>query len=364
MVSRPGPDRILFATTIAMVLIGVVMVFSASAVVATELYGRSYVFLLKQMVGVVLGVGAMLGMMSFDYHRLRHPATIFTSVSVMLVLLAAVFFLDKSHATHRWVRLGPLSFQPSELAKLVLIVFLAYLLEKGWHEKDDSWRTLLSGLGLVLLVVALVVAQPDLGTAAALLMIAVTIFFLAGVRLRYLAYLLLPAIPAFALLILRVRYRYERILAFLNPYADPQGKGFQIIQSLIAVGTGGITGAGLMDGKQKLFYLPEAHTDFVFAVVSEELGLLGATVIVILFGIFLWRGMRVVFKAPDEFGRLVAAGVTVMVVGQALVNMSVVLGLMPTKGIPLPFISYGGSSLVIMLTGVGILLNISQYVEE
>lgn len=361
---RPGPDRILFATTLALVLVGVVMVFSASAVVATEMYGRSYVFLAKQALGVVLGIGAMLAMMSFDYHRLRHPATVFTSVSVMLVLLASVFFLDKSHATHRWVRLGPFSLQPSELAKLVLVVFLAYLFEKGWRDERERWRTLLSALGVVLLTVTLVVVQPDLGTAADLLLIAVTIAFVAGLPVQYLAYLALAGIPAFYLLVVRVKYRYDRIVAFLDPYADPQGKGFQIIQSLIAVGTGGITGVGLMDGKQKLFYLPEAHTDFIFAVVGEELGLLGATIIITLFSVFLWRALRVVLRAPDELGRLLAAGVTVTVIGQALINLSVVLGLLPTKGIPLPFISYGGSGLVVMLTAVGILLNISQYVEE
>ena len=239
---RPGPDHILFGTTLALVLIGIVMVFSASAVVATETYGHSYVFLAKQGLGALLGIGAMLGMMSVDYRRLRHPATVFTSVSVTLVLLVSVFFLDKSHATHRWVRLGPLSFQPSELAKLVLIVFLAYLFEKRWRDDGERWKTLLSALAFVVLLVVLVIAQPDLGTAADLLLIAVTLSFVAGLPVQYLAYLMVPAIPAFCLLVVRVKYRYDRILAFLDPYADPQGKGFQIIQSLIAVGTGGITG--------------------------------------------------------------------------------------------------------------------------
>ncbi|MFQ5926752.1 MAG: FtsW/RodA/SpoVE family cell cycle protein, partial [Terriglobia bacterium] len=193
--------------------------------------------------------------------------------------------------------------------------------------------------------------------------IAASIFFIAGVQWRYLAYLVLLALPAGYLFIVRVPYRLERIRAFLDPAADPRGGGFQMLQSLLAVGSGGVTGVGLMDGKQKLFYLPEAHTDFIFAVIGEELGLLGAGLVVILFGVFCWRGLRVALGAPDNFARLLATGVTAMVTWQALINLSVVLGLLPTKGIPLPFISYGGTSLLVMLLASGLLLNVSQFVD-
>jgi cell division protein FtsW len=205
--------------------------------------------------------------------------------------------------------------------------------------------------------------QPDLGTAAVIVAIAGAMFFVAGLRWQYLAYLAAAGCIAAYFLIVRVPYRMARIQAFLDPYADPQGSGFQTIQSLLAVGSGGITGVGLMDGKQKLFYLPEAHTDFIFAVVGEELGLLGAAIVVILFGIIAWRGLRIAALAPDGLARLLAVGVTVMVVGQAFINLSVVIGLLPTKGISLPFISYGGSGLLAMLLGMGLLLNISQRVD-
>lgn len=362
------PDRWLFLSTLALCLLGAVMVFSASAVMAREIYGNAYSFILRQVVWLALGMAGMFSLMNLDYRKLRRPTVIFTALSVVVLLLVAVFFLDKSHATHRWIRFGPLGFQPSELAKLVVILYLSWFLEArrrlpGSADVNDLMRTLLPALGPVLLVVGLVVLQPDLGTAFEIFLIALAMLFVAGLSLRYVAYAALAALPAVILLIVRVPYRLQRVLAFLHPESDPQGRGFQLMQSLIAVGSGGLFGVGLMESRQKLFYLPEAHTDFIFAVLCEELGFLGGLAALGLFGVYGWRGLRAALAAPDPFGRFLAVGITGMVLGQALINLSVVLGLMPTKGIPLPFVSYGGSSLLVMLLATGVLLNISQHAD-
>ncbi len=354
-------DRILFGAVVVLVFLGAVMVFSASAVMASERFGSSYYFLVRQVAWAGLGLAAMIGIMNLDYHRLSHPAVAFTLVASQLVLLAAVLFYNPSHHAHRWFRLGPANFQPSEFSKLALVVFLAYFLDLRRGEVND-WRKTLLPLGLVTGVsVALVVKEPDFGTALALVLIVASMLFAAGLRLRYFAGGALAALPVVYWLVFHVGYRHNRMLAFLDPYADPLGRGFQILQSYIAVGTGGIDGVGLMEGRQKLFYLPEPHTDFIFAVIGEELGFLGGMAILSLFAAVLWRGLRAAARCPDQFGRLLATGFTVLVVGQALVNISVVLGLLPTKGIPLPFISYGGSSLLSNLVAVGVLLNISQH---
>jgi cell division protein FtsW len=282
-------------------------------------------------------------------------------------MLAGVFFLDKSHATHRWIRIGPASLQPSELAKLAVIFYLAWFLEM--RRRPDSFgmndwkRTILPALGPVLLLVGLVVIEPDLGTAVEIFIIAVAMLYVAGLNGKYIIGAGLAALPIVYLLIVRVSWRYDRVVAFLNPTADPQGRGFQLLQSLIAVGSGGFTGVGLMESKQKLFYLPEAHTDFIFAVLCEELGFIGAAIVLALFVIYGWRGIRSAFKANDEFGRFAALGITVMILSQTMINLGVVLGMMPTKGIPLPFISYGGSSLLVMLLATGVLLNISRQAD-
>jgi cell division protein FtsW len=256
-----------------------------------------------------------------------------------------------------------MSFQPSELAKPALILFLAFFLESRLKSINDWRHTLLPAVVPAVLFAILIVKQPDLGTAVVCLVITATILYLAGMRLRYFGYALIPILPVLYHLLFQVGWRRERILAFLNPWADPQGRGFHVIQSLIAVGTGGVTGMGLMEGKQKLFYLPEPHTDFIYAVAAEELGLIGAVFIAVLFFIFAYRGFRAALRARDPFGRFLAAGITTMIVVQAFFNMSVVLALLPTKGIPLPFISYGGSSLFVMLASVGVLLNITQQTE-
>ena len=362
------PDRKLFGVTLALCLIGAVMVFSASAITAREQGGNGYTFLLRQLVWIALGLAGMFWLMHTDYRKFRQPRVIFTAVSITLVMLISVFFLDRSHATHRWFRLGPLSLQPSEVAKLVLIFYLAWFIEIRRGPKsfgiNDPVHTLLPALGTVLLMVGLVLGEPDMGTACMILLIAAVMLYVSGLSMRYIVGAVLAAIPAISLLIASTPYRLERFKAFLSPSTDPQGHGFQLLQSLIAIGSGGFTGVGLMEGRQKLFFLPEAHTDFIFAVICEELGFIGAAIVLTLFFVYGWRGFVAAMKAPDEFGRLLALGITAMVMGQALVNLSVVLGLMPTKGIPLPFISYGGSSLIGMLLATGVLLNISQHADE
>ncbi|MFZ0335911.1 MAG: putative lipid II flippase FtsW [Candidatus Acidiferrales bacterium] len=361
------PDRKLFYVTLALCLIGVVMVFSASAVTAKQMYGNGYVFLERQLVFLALGLFGMIRSMNFDYRKLRQPRIIYPSIALTLLMLIGVLFLDRTHATHRWIHAGPLSLQPSEFAKLVVILYFAWFLElrsrPGGVGVNDWKHTLLPALGPVVVMLALILREPDLGTSCMIFLVAVAMLFEAGLSMKYIAGLAAAAVPAIWLLIIHAQYRYDRVLAFFSPDADPQGRGFQLLQSLIAVGSGGLSGVGLMESKQKLFYLPEAHTDFIFAVTCEELGFIGALVIVALFGVYAWRGFRAAFRAPDVFGRLLALGITTLVAGQALVNLSVVLGLMPTKGIPLPFISYGGSSLLVMLLATGVLLNISQHAE-
>jgi len=363
MAKRVSVDRWLFTVTLLLIFVGLVMVFSASAVMAKERYGSGYFFLLRQLGWATGGLLLMIAAMKMDYRRYKHPAVVFSLLGLTTLLLISVFFLDRAHHTHRWIHWGPMSFQPSEMAKPAIILFLAFFLATRTKAMDQWRSTVLPAVLPTLVFIGLIVFQPDLGTAIACAAITGCMLFVAGLELRYLSYAVLGSLIPLYFLIFHVAYRRARILAFLDPYSDPQGRGFHIIQSLIAVSTGGITGVGLMEGKQKLFYLPEPHTDFIFAVTAEELGLLGSLVIVALFAIFLWRGIRTALKTQDAFGRFLAVGITSMIVVQAFINMSVVLGLMPTKGIPLPFVSYGGSSLFFALASVGVLLNISKQAE-
>jgi cell division protein FtsW len=368
---RLESDRWLFVVALALCLLGAVMIFSASAVTAEQLFHHSYIFVARQAAWLVLGLFGMFALMKMDYRRLREPAVVYTCVCLVLLMLVATFFLDKSHATHRWIKFGPLGIQPSELAKLSTILYLAWFLDLKRREaasmeftKQDFLKTILPAIGPILLYVLLILKQPDLGTSMDLLLVATTILFVAGLSWKWLAAGAAVVIPSLYCLIEFVAYRHARMFAFTHPEADAQGAGFQLMQSLIAVGSGGFTGVGLMESKQKLFYLPEAHTDFIYAVICEELGFIGALLVIVLFAVYGWRGMRAAFSAPDNFGRLLALGITALVLSQALINFAVVLGMMPTKGIPLPFVSYGGSSLLVMLLATGVLLNISQQAKE
>ena len=347
------------------------MVFSASAVTAEHQYGRAYIFLLRQAAWLAIGLFGMFALMRLDYHRLRHRNVVYLAGGIVLAMLVGAFFLDKSHATHRWIKFGPVGIQPSELAKLAVILYLAWFLDLKRRtastmefRKHDFVQTILPAAAPILLCVGLILLQPDLGTAVDIVVVATAILFVAGLSWKWIACGAGLAIPALYLLITHVGYRQARLMAFLDPGSDPKGAGFQLLQSLIAVGSGGFSGVGLMESKQKLFYLPEAHTDFIYAVICEELGFIGALLVIGLFGVYAWRGLRASFSAPDGFGRLLALGITAMVLSQALINFAVVLGLVPTKGIPLPFVSYGGSSLLVMLLATGVLLNISQQATE
>jgi cell division protein FtsW len=363
MAKRVSVDKTLFTVTLLLVFVGLIMVFSASAVMAKERFGSPYSFVLRQFAWAVAGVLAMFGLMQVDYKRYRHASVVFSLIGIVTLLLISVFFLDRSHNTHRWFRLGPLSFQPSELAKPAIIIYLAYFLETRAKMMADWKHTLLPAVGPSFVVAVLIAAQPDLGTAIAICAITLSVLFIAGMEMKYFLYPLAAAPIVFYFLVWRVPWRHQRILAFMDPFSDPLGRGFHIIQSLISVSTGGVTGVGLMEGKQKLFFLPEPHTDFIFAVIGEEFGLLGTVFVVALFGLLLYRGVRAAVASRDTFARYLATGIVSMIVIQAFFNISVVLALLPTKGIPLPFISYGGSSLFVMLASVGILLNITKQVE-
>jgi cell division protein FtsW len=368
---RSETDRWLFGVTLMLCLLGTVMIFSASAVTAEQQFGHSYHFVLRQVMWLFVGLLGMFGLMKLDYHKLREPAVVYTVLCLVLAMLVAALFMDKSHATHRWIKLGPAQIQPSELTKLAVILYLAWFLDLKRRgatslefRQNDLIDTLLPAVAPILICVGLIVLQPDLGTSVDIVMIMTAILFVAGLSWKWIAVGVAAAAPVLFFLITQVSYRNARLISFLHPESDPQGAGFQLLQSLIAVGSGGFTGVGLMESKQKLFYLPEAHTDFIYAVICEELGFIGAAIVIGLFAAYAWRGLRASFNAPDGFGRMLALGATAMVMFQSLINFAVVLGMMPTKGIPLPFVSYGGSSLLVMLLATGVLLNVAQQADS
>jgi cell division protein FtsW len=364
MAKRIGVDKWIFFTTLTLVVVGLAMVFSASAIVAQERFHSPYAFVGRQAGWALAGVLLMVLLMSVDYANYNSPRFIFTAIAITTVLLVMVYFFRDSHATHRWIRFGSLfTFQPSEIAKPVLILFLAWFLSKRLDTIDDWRNTLLRAAIMPVVFILLIVKQPDLGTALVLAGVTAMMLMLAGMEWKYLVADIAVALPPLAALLFWVPWRRARMLAFAHPDLDPQGAGFHINQSLIAVGTGGLTGRGFMEGMQKLFYLPEASTDFIFANVAEELGFLGAMCIVLLFCVLGYRGLRTAYRSTDPFARLTAFGITTAILLQAFFNISVVLSLLPTKGIPLPFISSGGTSLFFTLASVGILLNISKKVD-
>jgi cell division protein FtsW len=354
-------DRVLFTTTLLLVCISIVMVYSASAVVALERFDQPYLFLTKQAMWAVLGVAVLAVAMRIDYRTYRNDTFIWAALGVVGLLLVLVFFSPPVNGTRRWFNVGGLGIQPSELAKVAAVLFTALVLERRMHRIDDLKYSLLPIAIVVGAMFALIVLEPDYGTAISLLLIIGLMVFAAGLNYRYFVGTVLVALPLLYIVLISAPYRRRRLLAFLDPWADPLGDGFQVIQSLIAVGTGHVFGKGLMGGVQKLFYLPEPHTDFIYAVIGEELGLIGTTAVLICFCVIAWRGARIALRAEDTFGSFVALGLTAMIAVQAFVNISVVLGLLPTKGIPLPLVSAGGSSLLINLLGMGVLLNISQH---
>ncbi len=353
-------DEWLFAATVGLALFGVVMVYSASAVIAANQNGNQFHYVIRQGIWTMLGLAAMFVAMRIDYRILRDARVVFPLLGITILLLLAVFGFSPTNGARRWIKLKSFRVQPSELAKLSLVIFLARFLERRAGEEKSFTRTFMPCAGIVSLLVILVVAEPDLGTAMMLAVVWVVMLYTAGASLVHLGLAAAPALLGLAALLLFVPWRLARMVTFLDPWADPQGAGYQVVQSLIAVGSGGVDGLGFTAGRQKMFFLPFAHSDFIFAVIGEELGLLGALTVVGVFGLLMWRGMRAALGAPDRFGMLLGIGIVTGIVAQALFNMSVVLALVPTKGIPLPFISYGGSALVPTLFAAGVLLNISQ----
>jgi len=353
-------DLVIMLMAIALTCFGVVMVYSASSVMAAKRFHDGFFFLKRQGLFALLGFGIMLLVMRVDYHtwkRVAVPGLLLCLVLLCLVLIPGIG--GKAGGSSRWIKLPGFNLQPSEMAKLALIMYMAYSLDK----KQDKVKSLTAGfipyMIVLMFLIGFLVLQPDLGGALTLAFVAMVMLFAAGTRLVYIFSMLLLAMP-FLMYKLSRGYHKGRMEAFLNPWSDPEGKGFQIIQSWLALGTGGVFGQGLGEGKQKLFYLPEAHTDFILSVVGEELGFLGVMVIIGMFFLLVQRAMRIAVAAPDTFGRFLALGIAVLFGIEATVNMGVVTGLLPTKGLALPFISYGGSSLLISLFAVGILLNISS----
>ena len=361
MARKLKSDKVLFGATFLLVFASVVMVYSASAVLAMERYDSPYYFLTKQVLWMVLGLAVLAIVMRVDYRTYKNDTFIWTVLGVVAVLLVASLFSAPVNGARRWLWIGPLSIQPSELAKVACVLFTALVLERRMHRINEGSYALLPIAIVSGVLMLLILAQKDLGTAVSLALIVGAMVFAAGLSYRYIAGAIVIAAPVLYFLLVSEAYRMRRLEAYWDPWADPQGDGFQVIQSLIAVGTGGVWGLGLMGGVQKLFYLPYPHTDFIYAVIAEELGLIGATAVLACFCVIAWRGLRISMRAEDRFGAMAALGLTVMIAAQAYVNMSVVLNLLPTKGIPLPLVSAGGSSLLASLLGMGVLLNISQH---
>jgi cell division protein FtsW len=364
MAKRVGVDKWLFGTVLLLVLFGLVMVFSASAVLAKETLGSPYSYVLKQAFFVVLGMIVLAILMNVDYRRYNNPKLIFPLMAVTCLLLLAVFAMGGMNGAHRWIRLpGGITLQPSELAKPIIILFLAWFLQSRMHAMDNLKETILPAVVPPLLFIVLILKEPDLGTALVCAAVLMLMLYLAGMQLKWIGLAILAASPVMYYMLFHVAFRAARMKAFLNPEADPRGAGFHILQSLIAVGTGGIRGLGLMEGRQKLFYLPEPHTDFIFANICEELGWIGAIGVIVMFCVLGYRGLRAAVLSTDPFARFLAFGLTTAILVQAFFNMSVVMALLPTKGIPLPFISSGGTSVFITLASMGVLLNVTREID-
>jgi cell division protein FtsW len=363
MAKRVGVDKWMFGTVLLLMLFGLVMVFSASAVLAKATLGSPYAYVSKQAAWALLGLVALFILMRVDYRKYNNPAIIFPAMIATAVMLLGVFAWRSMNGAHRWLHLGPASLQPSELAKPMIVLFLAWFLQTRIHQIDDIKQTILPAVIPPLVYIALILKEPDLGTALVCAAVLMLMLFLAGLPMRWIAVALACAAPVMYWMLFHVAWRAKRMMVFFNPEADPKGAGFHILQSLIAVGSGGLYGRGLMEGLQKLFYLPEPHTDFIFANICEELGLIGALCVVAAFCILGYRGLRAAFLSTDPFARFLAFGLTMALLVQAFFNISVVVALLPTKGIPLPLISSGGTSVFVTLACMGVLLNVTREID-
>lgn len=362
MAKRLATDRVLLGVAVILFGAGLLMLWSASQPFPAGGRVSGEAIMLRQLFWAVLGVAVMLASLRFDYRILRSRSVAFSILGVAVLLLLGALISPSVNETNRWIRMGGISFQPSEFAKLAVVIFLASEFERRARSLSTV-RDLMGPTFGVSVVALLVYLEPDFGSAIHIALVAFALAFLAGVPFRLFVIAGAVLLPVLALGIASASYRLDRIFAFLDPWAQRQGTGYQLIQSVIAVGSGGPLGRGFMKGEQKTSFLPYPYSDFIFGVVGEELGFIGAVIVVGLFLVFLWRGLRTAQGAPDMFGRLLAAGLCITIVSQAFINMGVVLGLTPTKGIPLPFFSAGGTSLVLCLLSVGLVLNVSQHTD-
>ena len=359
-------DWFMFGLAAGLALFGALMVYSASAMMSMKesADASQYTYFLKQSIFVVIGIAAMLVVSRFDYRLLNKRWVVYSILAVTSIALFAVLFFPAINGAQRWIRVGGFSFQPSELAKIALPIFLAWFLAKNKEVVGEIKTTVLPCVGGLALLAGLVMLEKDLGTTIVLCAIFSAVYFSAGAKLMHIgavaAGLVLIGVGA----ILFAPWRVARIMAFLDPYKYSDDEAYQVVQSLYAIGSGGVFGEGFAKGQQKLFYLPYPYSDFIFSVVGEELGLMGTMAVLIAFALLLWRGTKAALSSPDRFGTLLGIGITTGVIVQALFNISVVISILPAKGIPLPFISYGGSSVLVTLIAVGILLSISRYSTE
>lgn len=359
---KSTPDFILILATLALLAVGMIMVYSASAVWANYKFEDSFFFAKRQLLFAGVGVIAMFAIMNVDYWTWRtwSKVIIITCFILLLVVLIPGVGLVRGGA-QSWLGIGAFSIQPSEFMKIAMIAFLAKFLSENQKQVTSFRKGLVPSLSLVFLAFGLIMLQPDLGTGVVMVGTCVVMIYVAGARISHFIGLGLLGVAGFVGLIASAPYRIKRITSFLDPWQDPLDSGFQIIQSLYAIGPGGLLGLGLGQSRQKFFYLPEPQTDFIFSIIAEELGFIGGTFVILLFALLLWRGIRIALGAPDLFGSFLGIGIIAMIAIQVIINIGVVTGLMPVTGITLPFLSYGGSSLTLMLMAVGVLLNISRY---
>ncbi|MBY0097671.1 stage V sporulation protein E [Mesobacillus maritimus] len=359
---KTTPDFILLIVTFSLLAVGMTMVYSASAIWAEYKFDDSFFFAKRQMLFAVVGIIAMFFIMNVDYWTWRTWAKVILIVCfVLLVLVLIPGVGNVRNGSRSWIGVGAFSVQPSEFMKLAMIAFLAKFLSEKQKQITSFKAGLMPSLGLVFTAFALIMLQPDLGTGTVMVGTCVVMIFISGAKIMHFVYLGLVGVAGFVGLIASAPYRMDRITSFLDPWKDPLGTGFQMIQSLYAIGPGGLFGLGLGESRQKFFYLPEPQTDFIFAIIAEELGFIGGSFVLLLFSLLLWRGVRIALGAPDLYGSLLATGIIAMIAIQVMINIGVVTGLMPVTGITLPFLSYGGSSLTLMLMAVGVLLNVSRY---
>jgi cell division protein FtsW len=360
---KSTPDFLLVVLTLLLLAIGMIMVYSASAAWATYKFdGDSFFFAKRQLLFAGLGVIAMFFIMNIDYWTWRTWSKVVLIICFILLVLVLIPGVGLVRGGARsWIGVGAFSIQPSEFMKLAMIAFLAKYLSENQKKITSLRQGLLPSLALVFFAFGMIMLQPDLGTGTVMVGTCMVMIFVAGGRISHFVGLGLIGVAGFVGLILSAPYRIKRITSFLDPWEDPLGSGFQIIQSLYAIGPGGLLGLGLGKSRQKFFYLPEPQTDFIFAILAEELGFIGGSLVILLFALLLWRGVRIALGAPDLFGSFLAIGIISMIAIQVIINIGVVIGLMPVTGITLPFLSYGGSSLTLMLMAVGVLLNISRY---